>query len=296
MDAAGDITLSSYLTRLVTRGPDTAAGVLPFVRSRSPVAEQDQRLGTTGFEDVAIATLESVHEWVNPDPVAVDRPVLSYPPAGPDISVAGIATGRAPAGWDAADPGPRRRAPSEEPAAKSAGPREEKTGSQPDRGLAPALSAHNRSLRQTIAAATGASLHVDFGSPRIKPAPGGTPTEVTRGGEAQPAPGVGRDERVAAEQQLPIALKPAAPMLEPVLVKTSQPERMRATTDAPHDERAPLPRVFIGRINVEVVSPKADPGVRAVSRPLPATAESVSVIGPLGAGMSASRRISLRYR
>jgi hypothetical protein len=56
------------------------------------------------------------------------------------------------------------------------------------------------------------------------------------------------------------------------------------------------PRIVIGQINVEVVSPPAAPQSTAAPRPGPLTAASVSVIGPLGGGIRHDLRLSLRHR
>ena len=56
------------------------------------------------------------------------------------------------------------------------------------------------------------------------------------------------------------------------------------------------PRVVIGRINVEVVPPPAEPKTSTASRPGPLTAASASVIGPLTGGIRSNLRLSLRHR
>jgi hypothetical protein len=56
------------------------------------------------------------------------------------------------------------------------------------------------------------------------------------------------------------------------------------------------PRVVIGRINVEVVPQSVPEATVAPSRSQPLTAASVSVIGPLGSGVSSNLRLSLRQR
>jgi hypothetical protein len=285
--------LSGYLTRLVTRGPETAAEVLPFVRSGSPVAEEDQRVGVPGFEDAGFAIPESVHQWLNPNPPA-DRAVPLSPVDEPDITVPDSVAGKAQSGPAAAKPGLEPRARSAEPAGHPAGTRV-MVRAQPVPGIDPAPSVHHRSLRQILAAATDSSPQVDSSSPGHQPATPGPRTDVTVRRETQAAPGGEPDGGVAPKRHLPAILRSTTPALEPVVQRPHQPDRIRAGTDA-RDGGEPLPRVFIGRINVEVVSQKADPGSLAVSRSLPATAESVSVIGPLRKGMSTNRRISLRHR
>lgn len=56
--------MSGYLSRLVMRSQPlrTAPTLRPFVRSKSPIAEQDQRLGVDGF-DTAGASLPDRGDW-----------------------------------------------------------------------------------------------------------------------------------------------------------------------------------------------------------------------------------------
>lgn len=56
--------MSGYLSRLVMRSQSlqTASTLRPFVRSKSPIAEQDQRLGIDGF-DAAGASLPDTDSW-----------------------------------------------------------------------------------------------------------------------------------------------------------------------------------------------------------------------------------------
>lgn len=56
--------MSGYLNRLVMRSQSlqTASTLRPFVRSTSPIAEQDQRLGVDGF-DAAGASLPDTDSW-----------------------------------------------------------------------------------------------------------------------------------------------------------------------------------------------------------------------------------------
>lgn len=56
------------------------------------------------------------------------------------------------------------------------------------------------------------------------------------------------------------------------------------------------PRIIIGRINVEVISAVTEPPKTEPFRPKPLTAASASVIGPLSSSIRASRLLSLRYR
>ena len=56
--------MSAYLMRLTTRGRPTggADALQPFVRSRSPIADRDQRIGIAGLEGVGVNTLSSLDE------------------------------------------------------------------------------------------------------------------------------------------------------------------------------------------------------------------------------------------
>ena len=59
--------MSSYLNRLAKRGQVTSEPQVlqPFVRSTSPIAEQDQRIGMAGFEDIEFGV--ALHAESNPE-------------------------------------------------------------------------------------------------------------------------------------------------------------------------------------------------------------------------------------
>ena len=74
--------MSGYLMRLVTRGRETSAQpVQPFVRSTSPVAERDQRIGMMGFEgfEFGEAGLET----------GAEQGDILQPPVPPSVRTAG---------------------------------------------------------------------------------------------------------------------------------------------------------------------------------------------------------------
>ena len=89
------------------------------------------------------------------------------------------------------------------------------------------------------------------------------------------------------------------PLLDPTPRKVTSRDLREPISSEPFepiDKREQEPRVFIGRINVEVVPPAAEPKTSTQSRNGPLTAESVSVIGPLTRRIRSGLRLSLKYR
>ena len=76
--------MDGYLKRIVTRGA-ALQNVVPLVRSASPVASEDQRIGLPGFEDLASLDAAPVPEVAGTVPPA---------PHSASISVAGTPTMR----------------------------------------------------------------------------------------------------------------------------------------------------------------------------------------------------------
>jgi hypothetical protein len=111
--------------------------------------------------------------------------------------------------------------------------------------------------------------------------------------------GVEGDEIEASGSRLRRPSVTSPQLLEPLpraITAPQQRESISPDDAASSDETEQGPRVVIGRINVEVVSPPAEPKTSTSSRPGPLTAESVSVIGPLSRGVRSNLRLSLRHR
>jgi hypothetical protein len=92
--------MSGYLSRLITRSQSKAESqpLRPFVRSTSPIAEQDQRLGVAGFETVDTAMLpqpeintgdltptEGAPTVATPAITPADSVTIQRKPAGPAV-------------------------------------------------------------------------------------------------------------------------------------------------------------------------------------------------------------------
>jgi hypothetical protein len=317
--------MAAYLQRLL----DTAAqariepiGLTPVVRSSSPVFEQNQLLG---LEEQVAAPSEAApaetprrgrsEPWQHPvsrasDP-ACDVPGAAAsalgaagraPPAGlpgvPAAAAAGqdvfLAQGDAPA--PRPDPAPvvetaiepagklgpsrARAAPPIEPT-PIAPPGPSAAAAEPARAAQPLPPASARRRAQSVAET------VDAG----------------RREENQPRPAVEREE---LEVHVPPARPSDIPALDPPAILDPAPERPPielsprppadpVPVDAPREAQADRaepaqPTITIGQITVEIVD-DVRPG-SAAARPL--TAESASVIGPLGQARAARRLIALR--
>jgi|GEM_PF-3097553 len=268
--------MSGYLMRLTLRGrvAGEAQSLQPFVRSASPVAERDQRIGMTGFEGFEFGEAlpakagseqedvfqSSVPPGITPagdGKIATARRKIASPTAGGDAAAADMRTrtraqssSSGAGALDLAEAHDVSLSPSSPPTAASVSSTggihpeapsldDSRTGNVP-RQFGPGA-VHTRSIRQAH----------PIDSPRLEPSPGA----------------------LAGHFTLPIE---------------------RAGEVSADDNEAP--RVVIGRINVEVIPPPAAPPSTATPRPGPLTAASVSVIGPLGGSIRPSQRLSLRHR
>ena len=125
-----------------------------------------------------------------------------------------------------------------------------------------------------------------------------TPWEISKVDHTQPGDVLRHVNRVAVLVRSPRQTQQAdaPPELEPS--PRAFAEHMAVTsvdTGPPVTDPDESPRIVIGRVNVEVIPPSVLQQSTASQRG-PLTAASVSVIGPLGGGVPANRRLSLRYR
>jgi hypothetical protein len=288
----------------------------PSVRSTSPIAEHDQRTGMMGFEgfepgDASFAGVGSE--------AGAEHGDILQPPAPPSAMTAGetrIATvQRKVASPPAAMAGSPASTARGEVAAADAQMQARIQPSEPwaVRSVAPVpsvtrnVSDHSKqlaSLSSEIGVPDRADAHdvslSPSGLPVRSPASsidGIHPEELSLGDSQTGSaprrfgPGVVHTRSIRQTRQIDSTrLEPSpgalAEHFKPLLERAGEP-------GADADEG---PRVVIGRINVEVVSPPARPPSTAAPRPGPLTAASVSVIGPLGGGVSSNLRLSLRHR
>ena len=293
--------MGGFLQRLASRAaPGAGGGLRPAVRSTSPIASHDQRLGLPGFEGVGLG-----------------RPGRGR--AGEPVGASGFETaGRGPWADAAGGAGPGVREPAEAtsaavpgvrtPAAASvpppASPSPEPTS--PGVGIEPRGSVGTRGARapsreDAVPSATG---------PRAQ-APGALAVRSLAGpaGGAERADGPGR-ARLAPDAPLASGPAPARSSASAAAAAGTGPPRLAPSPprseapDAPAARRRGTPtgradpglRLEIGAIHVEVVPPPAPPAAAPPPPRGPLTAESVSRIGPLAAGRPSNLRFAVRRR
>ncbi len=288
--------VSGYLMRLVTRGRAAAEGqsVQPLVRSTSPIAERDQRVGMMGFEGVDLgesSLAETGSETGSEQDGALQPPLPGEFPAAHE-------TGEATVQRKTASPvdalaGLAGRTP---PRSNGVGTRVQ--GDAQPTGVRKAT----RHIERLVPSLSSADATGQAGAHRDDwpvTSPGDTGTEAPGPASSQMHRGSRHFDRGSAVQTRSFrhARQADSTRLEPsarALDEHSEPAPMdsgRHTAGAGEG-----PRVVIGRINVEVVPPPAVQPSTAAPRPGPVTAASVSVIGPLGGGIRPNLRLSLRHR
>jgi len=306
--------VSGYLMRSImrTRAADAGQLMQPFVRSTSPVAEQDQRIGMMGMEgfefgassfaevaseagleqDDALQAprLSSITAASAPEGVIVQRKMAS-PEARPTDLAHSIAPGSTAGG-----------APMEadvQPSRQGAGRYDV---------LLPSL-ARQKVTDHVTPSSPSTSITEQAGAPRDvvplsdppmtgePPVALGTPS-FSQSGSAQTrealrhlAPADMRSRSAQRVRQVDTTrLEPSARTF------AAQVESKPTDASMPTAGADESPRVVIGRINVEVIPPPAAPPSAATPRTGPLTAASVSVIGPLSGGVRANLHLSLRHR
>jgi hypothetical protein len=312
--------MSQYLQRLATRNLNGAGAVTPMARSMSPIAEEDQRVGMQGFEDFqfggAAATgggLEDTSGTAgdlsgiaqrkinNPISAGISAPQNSADAgprmigdAGPRVIGDEGSTALPPAEIQFSDLDvPKRHfyerapAPDERPDGQIdevvVSPHSQATGSRQSGG--------KRIVAGEITPNAGPPAYW-----RASPRSTATSSYSVEGSDEGRAES---DEIEASGSRLRRPSVTSPQLLEPLpraITAPQQRESIAPDGAASSDETEQGPRVVIGRINVEVVSPPVEPKTSATSRPGPLTAESVSVIGPLSRGVRSNLRLSLRHR
>jgi hypothetical protein len=299
--------VSGYLMRLAMRGRETSEVqcIQPFVRTTSPVAQHDQRIGMmrfAGFEFGEASVAEGGSEAAELEQDGVLQPptlpgttatsdigaaTVQRKMASPSATPVGPTTPAAPSSIDVDMPRKGELQPARQKAHRDAVP----PSSRSVMGERPRQAPRSPLIypEKNVVAGEGWSIFSTDATREHEPIPGGSQTR-------SPARQFGRKATVRtrslqeARQVDSTRLEPSprtlAEHFEPPIESTSTP-----TADAGEG-----PRIFIGRINVEVVSPPAAPQSTAAPRPGPLTAASVSVIGPLGGGIRPNLRLSLRHR
>jgi hypothetical protein len=303
--------MSGYLMRLVTRTP-MGRSMQPFVRSTSPVAERDQRIGMTGFEGFELDDSTSAQ---GDSDAGVEQGGALQPPMSPAITPTSDPSG-AIMQRKVASPAASPVRPASHPVPSSSAFRasmetsiqseEQRTDgidapspsdSVPSSG--PPMTDERLPARQTRAAPPSPPFSLknataDFAWPVSSTDDGGVEAPSPDSSEAHDAERH-LDQGAMRTQPDQQARKVSPSRLEPP-ARTFAEQIGQSPIDASMPAAGPDegPRVFIGRINIEVVPPPATQPSTAAPRPL--TAASVSVIGPLGGGIPSNLRLSLRHR
>lgn len=288
--------MNGYLQRVASRGVGAqTAPVVPVVRSRSPIAEEDQRVGMPGFGRPDLETAEPIAAPLQDFGPSAGGPALNAFPTplntGGGIvqrKVAGMAVGREFAGRGLADAG-------------EAGVTSRSRNANVDNrtsDLSPGSKLRVGSMVIGDVQPPGLEgAELSRGAIREIAADARAGTELRRVEPQLPFPA--RDARAEDQAGRRRSAEGLTPLLEPLpraMITQAAREPISSALAEPAERREPEPRVVIGRINVEVVPPVAEAKTSAVSRPGPLTAESVSVIGPLTRGIRSGRRLSLKYR
>lgn len=282
--------MSGYLMRLAMRGHETseAQSMQPFVRTTSPVAERDQRIGMMGFEGFEPGETSFA---AGGSEAGAEQGDIVQPPVPPSAMIAGE-TGIATIQRKMASPPAGMASP----------------GIPTATGEAAAAEAQMQARMQPWSRGADTPALIDaldaslspLDPPIVSPASptGGTHPEALSPG-APPAasasrrfgPGAVHTRSIRQSRQVDSThLEPSpgalAEPFKPLLERASE-----HSADANEG-----PRIVIGRINVEVVPPPAALPSATTPRPGPLTAASASVIGPLSGGMRPNLHLSLRHR
>jgi hypothetical protein len=307
--------VSEYLSRLATRARVSNERQLlrPFVRSTSPIAAHDQRIGMAaaeGFKTVgaspdqsrsgsAAGSLGEFQTAGRPDMEPANRmgeTIVQRKMAVPSVGQAGPSPRNAPAGPAAACDASPSLAAMEVKSAVA----EPATGSGADVRVAINKPGFSEPLAPQETART---------RPKSFPEPsetGDEPPVFAAESAWTDSPHSGSWGKQAASREAgrvivhTRSVRQKSPIdsagLEPV--QPAFVDRVKPSPEGYDGFSAGAnkkPRIVIGRIDVEVVPPPASERVATSPRPRPLTAASASVIGPLG-GVRPNLRLSLRYR
>lgn len=293
--------MSGYLMRLVMRGRETsgAQSMQPVVRTTSPVAERDQRIGMMGFEGFELGEAS----FAEPGSEAgAEREDILQPPVPPSVMTAGE-TRRATVLRKLASPptGTAEPATPKARAGTTAAEPQMQTGVQSPSSDLPTpdlAGADDVPMSSSVPPMVYPAKDVVADSEGSVSSTGGIHPEDLSLDDSQTGSVSRRFDPAAVHtRSVRQTRQTDATRLEPspgALAKHFKPPLERAS--ARRTDANDGPRVVIGRINVEVVPPPAAPPSTAAPRPGPLTAASVSVIGPLGGGIRPSLRLSLRNR
>ncbi|MEO7649460.1 MAG: hypothetical protein ABIZ80_03265 [Bryobacteraceae bacterium] len=270
--------MDGYLKRIVTRSVGQQ-NIITFVRSASPSASEDQRIGMPGFDG-----LPSIDATPVPDDAGT---VPSAPPA-PSITAAGTQANRLQRKVSvpgAQDPGPSvSMASSVTPISRGPSIPRHSPDVKPESVL-------REQAREAFSPVTRSTSEVEPRQERRRPTPV-TTAGLVRDDSVRPL-----NPSPMTEQSSP-TLENQPQLLEPMpRVAPTPPQGPSGPGEQVSEQsQEQRPRVTIGRINVEVAPPAQEPARSAAVRPAPLTAASVSVIGPLSGRFRSSRVLSLRYR
>jgi hypothetical protein len=320
--------MNQYLQRLVTRTDAGADTILPIVRSTSPIAEEDQRIGVLGFGGLTFGNATPVETSMDELVVPTGDVRPPSPPAIPSAPEASASTVQRKMA------GPMRPLPASTNIGRAAAARV-RTDSGRTPGGFPVQAAKQQALRPESPAPAPRASPTAILAGRVEP-PTAMPADLVKPRTSAPVNPVSDPEPAAVSLSRPSEITPqltisarrrqadevaSAPAPDaPVAVPRSLPRRLAEAGPPPLEpSRRPLdalrhrdsafremvstgeerergPSVVIGRINVEVVPTPTEPRPAAASAPRPLTAESVSVIGPLGGNDRPGLRLGLRHR
>ena len=338
--------MSGYLNRLIqrTQTANASQSLRPLVRSASPIAEHDQRLGVAGFEgaergaspladvntDLDLGQATDDPALMTPDITALSDITVQRKMAGSGTPTTAIASNPSPVSVPGASDRPSAtvRADRNSPLGFSGRvPPERLTPRQGDRS--------DRSTASLSPLITGEFGSQSPGNNRDRPMdaaeqqPPLPPLPLRPPMRAAKIPAIAIETNRMAETDLifgippwemPSPIRPSVrdeeinrlndlrpeasltrsqstiPRLEPFTQSLDRDERWLEGGPVSTIDRHDPPQIVIGRITVEVISQTAIATMAAPSRSGPLTAASMSVIGPLGGGVSSHLRLSLRQR
>jgi len=294
--------MSGYLQRLVSpAGSAAGRGLRPFVATRSPIANVDQRVGLPGFEAAGLGPQGGSVTDREPEARGA-APRWPQPHQGGTVGEVSIEEpGVAPA------PAARGEGSSTHVGLHAEAPRrdrEEVLGvglPSPDRtrgAMRPRFPVSPVVDREK--ASPEAPERPPLSAPRAAVhSPGDTHAERSDGRVLVEAPSI--EERATAGSGSASGAigtttrLPGEPRLSPPPPARGDEEHEGPFSTRPEPLAAQRPRLEIGTIEVEVVPPpRAEPRAPSPTRPL--TAESVSQIGPLAARRPSNLRFALRQR
>jgi hypothetical protein len=290
--------VSDYLGRLATRNLNNPGAMTPATRSMSPIAEEDQRVGTPGFEDfqfgAAAGRSEDTSETAgNISGIAQRKsvaPVSAKSEASNPAAAGRPVTGDEGTTWlTPSDVRPSRQRRFYEPPQANVQQFDEREAGPWTQAAGIHRTANERIAAREIMPNAGPPAYLSE-SPRSGPA-----ASFSADGEDEGADESGEIEVIGSRLRRPSVAGPQT-LEPPRRAVTPQRESISADDAASSGETGQGPRVVIGNINVEVTPPPVEPKTSAPSRPGPLTAESISVIGPLSRGLHSNLRLSLRHR